>query len=334
MVRFILLLVISAGLIIFTLSNLAAVPLVILGGQTPALPLAVWVLGAIAAGALTTLVISGLFKASNAFAVFRESRRSRNAKRSPRQFTTGFAGSPWTSDWSVSNTTEATQTVSSYTATRATSNHRTSGDDWGRKRSLEDWDDWEGYEESVNRPSPQTTYQGSHTVIQDSIYEDLPPDIQDSTPPEPELEEWEDWDGYEESDDRHLNERLSDVSDKDEDYPKRTDFEAKQEPKSSYRSGSIYSYSYREPRDSGVGKAEGVYDAEYRVIIPPHRADPEPGDLDAPKFNWSASEPRIDVEREEGGKDGEDEEDWGFEDDDEFEDDEDLGDSSQPLPRR
>jgi hypothetical protein len=56
--------------------------------------------------------------------------------------------------------------------------------------------------------------------------------------------------------------------------------------------------------------------------------------LDAPKFNWSASEPRIDVEREEGGKDGEDEEDWGFEDDDEFEDDEDLGDSSQPLPRR
>lgn len=48
-------------------------------------------------------------------------------------------------------------------------------------------------------------------------------------------------------------------------------YERQQEPKSSYKSDSVYSYSYREPKNSGVGKTESVYDADYRVIIPPYQ---------------------------------------------------------------
>ncbi len=49
-------------------------------------------------------------------------------------------------------------------------------------------------------------------------------------------------------------------------------YERQQEPKSSSKSDSVYSYSYREPKNSGVGKTESVYDADYRVIIPPYQA--------------------------------------------------------------
>jgi hypothetical protein len=56
----------------------------------------------------------------------------------------------------------------------------------------------------------------------------------------------------------------------------------------------MYSYSYSDPKDSGVGKAEPVIgqpvvDADYRVIVPPLRSlddtpapieDPEPDSAD------------------------------------------------------
>lgn len=71
--------------------------------------------------------------------------------------------------------------------------------------------------------------------------------------------------------------------------------EVSSEPKSGYQSGSVYSYSYREPSNSGVGKTEAVYDANYRVIKPPR----------------SQADTAQDDEAD----------DWGFEDDDDFEDD-------------
>lgn len=48
-----------------------------------------------------------------------------------------------------------------------------------------------------------------------------------------------------------------------------SNYETKQEPKSSSWSGSVYSYSYREPKNSGAGQTESIYDADYRVITPP-----------------------------------------------------------------
>ncbi|WP_347566421.1 LapA family protein [Scytonema sp. UIC 10036] len=53
------------------------------------------------------------------------------------------------------------------------------------------------------------------------------------------------------------------------------------EPKDKPKTDSSYSYSYREPKNSGVGKTESVYDADYRVIIPPYQPPkPEPAEED------------------------------------------------------
>ncbi len=49
------------------------------------------------------------------------------------------------------------------------------------------------------------------------------------------------------------------------------DFERPQEPKSGSKSGSSYSYSYKEPQNSGVGKTESIYDADFRVLTPPYK---------------------------------------------------------------
>ncbi|MBD2773478.1 LapA family protein [Iningainema tapete] len=63
-----------------------------------------------------------------------------------------------------------------------------------------------------------------------------------------------------------------DVEEKDEPIKDRaTIYERQQEPKSVSQSGSVYSYSYQEPKNSGVRKTESVYDADYRVIVPPHQ---------------------------------------------------------------
>jgi hypothetical protein len=85
-----------------------------------------------------------------------------------------------------------------------------------------------------------------------------------------------------------------------------TSYEVKQEAKSGYQTGSVYSYSYRDTSESGVAKPDAVYDANYRVITPPYQTPsqkpPEPED---------------------------DDEDWGFEDDDEF----DIEGESEPRRR-
>lgn len=59
----ILVVVVVGALVVFALENATpVVPLVILGSETVALPLWVWLMGAIAAGALTTLIIAGLIQ--------------------------------------------------------------------------------------------------------------------------------------------------------------------------------------------------------------------------------------------------------------------------------
>ncbi len=72
-------------------------------------------------------------------------------------------------------------------------------------------------------------------------------------------------------------------------------YERQSEAKSSSQSGSVYSYSYREPKNTAAGKTESVYDADYRVIIPPYQP---------PTTNQA-----------------DDDDDWEFFDDDDFEDD-------------
>ncbi|MBE9010073.1 hypothetical protein IQ250_07625 [Pseudanabaenaceae cyanobacterium LEGE 13415] len=62
LLRFVLLSAIVGFLVIFALSNWSVtMPLVFLGVPSPALPLPIWILVAIALGAVTTLVITSLF---------------------------------------------------------------------------------------------------------------------------------------------------------------------------------------------------------------------------------------------------------------------------------
>ncbi|HYW20711.1 MAG TPA: LapA family protein [Nodularia sp. (in: cyanobacteria)] len=75
-------------------------------------------------------------------------------------------------------------------------------------------------------------------------------------------------------------------------------YERQQEPQSRSQSGSVYSYNYRDPKNTAVGKTESVYDADYRVIIPPYE----------PSTNKQVDEPAND-----------DDDDWKFFEDDDVE---------------
>lgn len=210
--RIILLLVILGGLTLLLVQNWSPVlPLVFLGVATPALPLAVWILISLAAGASTSWAIAFLLQLTNYFSQPKSSNQ-RQAQTPPKT-------APYTASSAPPRTPppqESDRVV----------------DDW-EESADEDWN----FEENV--------------------------DEQQSPPPE------------------NVQDSRS--------------YEVSSEPKSSYRTGSVYSYSYREPSDSGGGRTESVYDADYRVLTPPYR-EPE--------------------------KVQEQEEDWGF-DDDELEDEDD-----------
>lgn len=72
-------------------------------------------------------------------------------------------------------------------------------------------------------------------------------------------------------------------------------FEPQSTSKNASQSSSVYSYSYKEPKNTAAGKSESIYDADYRVIVPPY----QPSD-------------REQTEEE-------DEDDWNFLEDDDFE---------------
>lgn len=152
---------------------------------------------------------------------------------------------------------------------------------------------------SVGRSTTQSTYTTSETAKSN----------RESTSNNDDLDDWDselngdDWD-LEASTDNQQRDRPPEQPSDTKDARESKDYEVHNEPKSSYRSGSVYSYGYREPSNSGVGKTESVYDADYRVLTPPYRQiDTEPGNTDP------------------------EDDDWGLDDDDFFEDE---GESNAP----
>lgn len=229
--RIVLLVLVVGGLTLFAFSNLSPVlPLVFLGRTMIALPLAAWIGGAIAAGAITSFclqLLNSLQRGSSPRSVeesdnvppqTRSSYRQRAEKPAPENETPYTPPSPPPSPSKAPTSRESS--------------------DWEEPVSA-DWD-------FDKEPAPQTSNRKD--------FEQEPPI---GTP-----------------------------------TAERTGYEVKQEPKTGSKSGSVYSYSYREPSESGVGKTEAVYDANYRVITPPYQKPPEP----------------------------EEDDDWGFEDDEEFDD--------------
>lgn len=59
-------------------------------------------------------------------------------------------------------------------------------------------------------------------------------------------------------------------------------YEADPKPRTGEQSGSAYSYSYQNSSQSGVGRRESVFDAEYREVTPPS----QPEDLEDLEDDW------------------------------------------------
>lgn len=235
LLRLLLLLGIAAGLVLFTLSNWTpAISLTFAGLTTPALPLALWVLAAIAAGILTSLMLTALFSASNYFAV-REARAEMRFNRS-----SGYQPRPASS--------------SSYTQTSPGSKTPTSQKE--DEDEDEDWKNWEAYEQAAAKQATSEAATSQDDTEDDwasGLGEDWEEDSQ-----EPEVDR-----PQPEPSDRFRAEAPP-SSGRDRSY------EARQTPKTSSRSGSVYSYGYRDPKGTGVGRTESVVDAEFRVIVPPY----------------------------------------------------------------
>lgn len=220
--RLLLLLAVVGVLTVFALQNLTPLlPLVFFGVQFPPLPLAWWVLGAIAAGALSMLLIQALIGLSN-FAAGQSARaRIRTAtNRQTRGTTPPPEPEPERRPPRESRRRDRT----------ATSDDAT-------------WQDWRGYESTSTQTPPRSAQ---------------PMDDWERPP----SDDWENRTPQEAPRDR-AKERLTADDLKN--------FETTAPPKSETRSGSTYSYSYREPQDSTAGKPESVVDADFRVIVPPYR---------------------------------------------------------------
>jgi type IV secretory pathway VirB10-like protein len=161
--------------------------------------------------------------------------------------------------------------------------------------------------EQTPEPEPETRYTP-------------PPPPPPATPKPPRRDsdtlDWEervskDWDFEEEPTAPRANQSDFDFDDSSNPQAAGTNYEVKQEPKTSSQSGSVYSYTYREHGESGVGKADAIYDANYRLITPPYQ-------------------PTYQQPVESDAESDEDDEDWGFEDDDDFE----FEDDDDKRPRR
>ncbi|MBE9210206.1 LapA family protein [Nostoc sp. LEGE 06077] len=229
-IRLILLVAILGGLTLLLVQNWSpAISLVFLGMRTQPLPLAMWILFITTAGALTSVLITTLFKLSNYF------------EGQPRQ--TPIKSAPSSKRVRTPRREEPTSPPftppSSATANKGAATEEF--DDWETNNTNDDWD----FEEQPEQTPPPRA----------------------KTQPERDFE------------------------------PE----ERQPEPKTASKSGSTYSYSYREPKNTAVGKTESVYDADYRVIIPPYKQpDDEPANTN-------------------------DDDDWSF-----FEDDELGDDDNQP----
>ncbi len=235
----IIILVIIGGLILFAGQNLSpSIALTFLGFQSSALPLSVWILIAIAGGFFSAIVISSLFQLSQSLAEPNPKSSSRQPQPSPSsrvevdQENDFEFDQPKTRQWQEypSPASEPVKPQQSVPTTSLAA-------------------DWETEVQPLN-----PTWDGQPQTVQSSERfnlekEDIEPANTDTI--DDFEDEGEDW-----------------IEDEPENQAERT-YEVEQTPQTESWSGSVYSYGYRDQGESGVGKSESVYDADYRVIVPP-----------------------------------------------------------------
>ncbi len=285
--RALFLLVTVVGLTIFALQNVVPVSLVFLGMRSPAVPLSIWILFTIGVGVVTSLLISALLGFSNYLSQPR-GRNDRTDRNNGRNTFTEDSRTPYTASPPPRKPEIDPDRNSRNTETQTASGYRT---EYGTPT---------GYNaRTVQQDVPPPNSGNAKTYAQAAA----------SIPADDDEDDWvsggskissqgseDDW-GFE-----NESPSSSAVNDVVEANPR--DYEAKQEPQSQSWKGSVYSYGYRDPNQSGVGQTESVYDADYRVLVPPEEA--------------AIAET---VSAEVAKQNTEDEEDWGLDEGDEFEDD-------------
>lgn len=279
MVRLVVLVLVLVGLAVFVLQNMTPLlSLTLLGFQTPALPLSVWVVGAIALGSLSTLLTAVLIRSG----MGGRSPRRRSVRSRP-QRPSGSPTPPWTPPaWTGHNPNEA-QPVNS-TPPRP---NKANDDDWSAPL-VDDWDEWAGAS-SASRVPRQDAPDTSYTRIQDTAPDDryradngfngsnIDDDFDfdesfdtvegDRSMPEmaypQEQEVWDDWDddeiavSYETVEPMQRVEGepsppLSESSPEPSSEPAppaRDIVEIRREPQAAARSGTLYSFTYRAEDD-------------------------------------------------------------------------------------
>ncbi|MEG5138980.1 MULTISPECIES: LapA family protein [unclassified Microcoleus] len=277
--RAVFLLVIVVGLTIFALQNVEpALSLVFLGIRSPALPLSIWILLSMGTGVVTSLLISALLSFSNYLSQTRDrtdrNSRSRDTVSGDRR--TAYAPPPPPRKQEIDPDFEMENSQTSYRTEYGTPAGYTP----------------QTFQQETPNPPAARNYTQPTTIQAADDEDDWVSDGSKSGSGGSD----DDWG----RDDRDLPDRPQ-VNDVPAANP--TAYETKQEPKSKSWAGSVYSYGYRDPSQSGVGQTESVYDAEYRVLVPPQ--DPIPNSGDEVPQNPSA----------------ETEDDWGLDEDDVFEDD-------------
>jgi hypothetical protein len=243
LIRLVLVLVTIGGLAALAVSNWSPVlSLVFLGWPTPPLPLAVWVLGAIAAGAATTLAFNTLFSLSNYWAV----RQARPA--APKAATQGVR--PGNRPGGLGSG-----------AARSGAATRARGEDLGD----EAWQNWQGYETPDRAKSTGAPSTGAPSASGRSP-QSSPPD------PPPTGDDWDwiaadDWDAKPRPAARGAGATSAPPEKPD---PVRTPRPDPPDPVDQKRA------SPSQDRAKPISdRAKQVVDADYRVIVPPYKPPSE-----------------------------------------------------------
>ncbi|MGF1568713.1 MAG: hypothetical protein ACFCVD_11700 [Nodosilinea sp.] len=278
-VRLVIVLLVLGAMALLALQNMTpALPLVFLGINFQPLPLAVWLLGAVGLGALTTLVLTGLLGSTGGGG----GSRTNAYKYQPQPFyePDSGPGSPpgngpspapppqnnragrWAGGFQNRSTGFAQATPRPAAAATAAAAGGGEWQAWTSLQSPAQWDNWEALENAPrpeNAPTPGRStgwFGGQKKVAQEQrVNESLeelsgnwgdvdrhPYRAPGASPVDDSLDDInQGWDGYDDGPDA---------------YSQR-DFEAPQAPQQVYRDGSVYSYSYRDR--NAAGQRDNIY---------------------------------------------------------------------------
>ncbi|MFQ4139431.1 hypothetical protein PGN35_024250 [Nodosilinea sp. PGN35] len=297
-VRLVVVLLVLGAVVLLGVQNLTpALPLVFFGGTTQALPLGVWLSGAVVLGALTTLLLTALLGTIGPGG----GRRSTAYKYRPQTFYEPTDSAPGSGSASTATQYTASgsrrggggrQPAAPGTRSDDPADDDPSWRDWTSLKSPGQWSDWESLSQAAKPETSPAASAASASGIVDSVttwFSSSKQRAKQQQRVNESLRELDnDWDGLDDRPYRApgvspVEDHLDDITqgweqDSDSYAPNpapNRDFEASQAPRRVYRDGSLYSYSYRDEGDPAPqsGQVDNIYAPPDDVI---YGSDPDP----------------------------------------------------------